>query len=310
MENTVKSENQPLVSVGIPTYNRPEGLKRTLECITGQTYKNLEIIISDNCSTDPKVEAVVKQLQKQDNRIQYFKQIKNFGLGNNFKFVLEKATGEYFMWAADDDEWDYQFVEVCIENIGNACSIMTGFVTVNRVRNSTIVNKRPHLSINNTIYKNIVEFLTFMASSLYYGLHKRESIIEILNEKTFDFFDCYFVLKQIVNKSFITLPNLLLYRAGIDSYEHIKKPIIKKTKKLFSYLPFLKRSSYLIVRSKKLKLIEKIKVLIILLNKASNLFVDHERGFRPFQVNLMLLVCIFFRLLFKIYKILKIKKFR
>ena len=37
-------ENQPLVSVGIPTYNRPEGLRQTLDCITFQTYKNLEII--------------------------------------------------------------------------------------------------------------------------------------------------------------------------------------------------------------------------------------------------------------------------
>jgi glycosyltransferase involved in cell wall biosynthesis len=54
-------ENEPLVSVGIPCYNRPEGLKRTLECITGQTYKNLEIIVSDNCSPDPEVERVGRE---------------------------------------------------------------------------------------------------------------------------------------------------------------------------------------------------------------------------------------------------------
>ncbi|MBU4370171.1 glycosyltransferase [Patescibacteria group bacterium] len=46
----MNNNNQQLVSVGIPTYNRPESLRRTLECITSQTYKNLEIIISDNCS--------------------------------------------------------------------------------------------------------------------------------------------------------------------------------------------------------------------------------------------------------------------
>ena len=40
----------PMVTVGIPTFNRPEGLERTLACITKQTYTNLEIIVSDNCS--------------------------------------------------------------------------------------------------------------------------------------------------------------------------------------------------------------------------------------------------------------------
>ena len=52
----VQRTRQPLVSVGIPTYNRPEGLRRTLECITKQTYKNLEIIVSNNCSSGPEIE--------------------------------------------------------------------------------------------------------------------------------------------------------------------------------------------------------------------------------------------------------------
>jgi len=119
-ENLVKSENQPLVSVGIPTYNRPEGFKRTLGCITGQTYKNPEIIVSDNCSPDPKVEAVVKEFQKQDNRIQYFRQTENFGGANNFKFILEKATGEYFIWTVDvlfPNLFDFRFYSKKNENI-------------------------------------------------------------------------------------------------------------------------------------------------------------------------------------------------
>jgi glycosyltransferase involved in cell wall biosynthesis len=49
----------PLVSIGVPTYNRPLGIKRVLDCLTNQTYTNLEIVISDNCSTDPEVEKVI-----------------------------------------------------------------------------------------------------------------------------------------------------------------------------------------------------------------------------------------------------------
>lgn len=59
----------PLVSVGIPTYNRPEGLRQTLECITRQTYKNLEIIVSDNCSLESETEAIVREFMAKDSHI-------------------------------------------------------------------------------------------------------------------------------------------------------------------------------------------------------------------------------------------------
>jgi len=104
------ANSKPLVSVGIPAYNRPEGLKRTLESITGQTYRNLEIIVSDNCSPDPNVERIARDFEKLDNRIQYFRQTENAGAPSNFRFVLGKARGKYFMWVADDDFISEDFI--------------------------------------------------------------------------------------------------------------------------------------------------------------------------------------------------------
>ena len=101
----------PLVSVGIPTYNRPESLRRTLECITTQTYTNLEIIVSDNCSAGDSTESLVQEYIKKDNRIFFYKQSENKGPVFNFKFVLSKSKGKYFMWAADDDKWSNYFIE-------------------------------------------------------------------------------------------------------------------------------------------------------------------------------------------------------
>ncbi len=97
---TISSSSQtPLVSVGIPTFNHPDGLRRTLRCIVEQSYGNLEIIVSDNCSPGSETEAVVREFCLKDNRIQYFRQDTNKGPAFNFRFVLEKATGEYFMFA-------------------------------------------------------------------------------------------------------------------------------------------------------------------------------------------------------------------
>ena len=106
----MKNNKTALVSVGIPTYNRPDGLERTLKCITNQTYKNLEIVVSDNCSTDLHIQKLVKSIQEKDSRVHYFRQKENIGSFSNFKFVLEQSTGEYFMWAADDDTWEDFYV--------------------------------------------------------------------------------------------------------------------------------------------------------------------------------------------------------
>ena len=86
-----------VLSLGIPTDNRPVGLRRTLECITGQIYKNLEIVVSNNCSPGMDTEPVVRDFMARDNRIRYYKQDINNGLTINFQFVIDKAIGEYFM---------------------------------------------------------------------------------------------------------------------------------------------------------------------------------------------------------------------
>lgn len=129
----------PLVSIGVPTYNRPEGLKRTLESLIKQTYSNIEIVISDNCSTNADVEKVIDKFLS-DKRIKYFKQPINKGAAYNFSFVLDKSTGKYFKFLADDDWLDNNYVESCLtfleENadysvaygIGNLISIEGEFI--------------------------------------------------------------------------------------------------------------------------------------------------------------------------------------
>lgn len=94
---------EPLVSIGIPTYCRPEELRRCLEGLIGQTYRNLEVIVSDNASPSDATAKVVNEFMQRDRRIQYFRQDENRGALFNFQFVLDKAIGEFFMWAADDD---------------------------------------------------------------------------------------------------------------------------------------------------------------------------------------------------------------
>jgi len=113
MRDNVAQNRKPLVTIAIPTYNRANSyLPQALGSALDQTYSDIEIIVSDNCSTD-NTAAVVGAVV--DRRIQYFRQAKNIGANDNFNFCLEQARGDYFLLLHDDDMIDQDFVEACME---------------------------------------------------------------------------------------------------------------------------------------------------------------------------------------------------
>lgn len=143
------SENNTLVTIGIPTYNRAGGyLRNVIERSLGQTYQNLEIIVSDNCSSDETPE-VVKSFD--DSRLNYYRHEKNIGAINNFNFCLNQAGGEYFLLFHDDDQIDWDFIEVCMSSLKEgqtAGAIITGVRTIDEHDNvlSEISNNAGSLS--------------------------------------------------------------------------------------------------------------------------------------------------------------------
>ncbi len=109
----MQKSTEPKVSIGIPVFNGAKTLAKTIEAAINQDYTNLEIIISDNCSTDG-TQAIAEAFQSRDSRIKYIRQEKNYGMTNNFSKVFEYATGEFFMWAAHDDLHEPTFISKCL----------------------------------------------------------------------------------------------------------------------------------------------------------------------------------------------------
>ncbi len=97
----------------MPVYNGERFLKEAINSLRAQTFTDWKIFISDDSSTDS-TETICKEFVKDDSRITYFKQEKNIGMFANFKFVLDKANTEYFMWAAQDDLWEEKYLETCL----------------------------------------------------------------------------------------------------------------------------------------------------------------------------------------------------
>lgn len=106
--------NQPLVTVYIPTYNRINLLKRAVKSVQDQTYKNLEIIIVDDCSTDGTPEYLV-HLAQEDTRVRYFLKETNSGACMSRNIAIENAKGEFITGLDDDDMFEKKRIEKFIQ---------------------------------------------------------------------------------------------------------------------------------------------------------------------------------------------------
>jgi glycosyltransferase involved in cell wall biosynthesis len=107
----------PRISVGLPTYNRPEFLALALENLRRQTFQDFEVIISDNASPDQRVRQMCEELSLADPRFRYVRQAVNIGIEANFWFVYREARSPLFMWAADDDLRSPSFIERGVESL-------------------------------------------------------------------------------------------------------------------------------------------------------------------------------------------------
>jgi glycosyltransferase involved in cell wall biosynthesis len=104
---------EPLVSVGIPTFNRAAKLTRAVESVLAQTHRNLELVISDNASDDG-TEAFCRALCEREGRVRYLRSPVNLGPTANFNILFGELRGDYAMLLSDDDWLDHSYIASCL----------------------------------------------------------------------------------------------------------------------------------------------------------------------------------------------------
>ncbi len=100
----------PRVTVGMPVRNGEVFISGGIESLLGQSFGDLELVISDNASTDG-TQAICEEYARRDPRVRYQRLDRNQGLQANFGRLIDEARGPYFMWAGHDDWWDPAYVE-------------------------------------------------------------------------------------------------------------------------------------------------------------------------------------------------------
>lgn len=103
----------PLVSIAIPNYNYGRYLKECVDSALAQTYPAIQVVVSDNASTDGSWE--ILQAYRDDPRVRIFRQEATLPVGNHFGFVLYWCDGEYVVLLSSDDALKPEFVARTLE---------------------------------------------------------------------------------------------------------------------------------------------------------------------------------------------------
>lgn len=145
---------EKLVSICIPTYNAEKTIEKTLQSILDQTYRNLEIIIVDNTSTDNTL-SILKKFK--DFRIKIYKNKKNIGAEHNWTKCVKLAKGDYIAIFHADDIYNHRIIEKQIKILENYPSVLAVFTMADYINNYDKIiggcNLPPELK-----HKNIYNF--------------------------------------------------------------------------------------------------------------------------------------------------------
>lgn len=177
--------SMPLVSVGIPTFNRSSSVTKSIKSVLQQTYPNIQLIISDNASTD-ETQSICEKYSTEDHRVTYIRQEHNLGATNNFAEVLRYSTGEFFMWLGDDDWIDDRYISECVKELVKHVdySLVSGkplfYVNQKFAYEDIVFNL-----VQEDRCERLISYYTHVGENgIFYGLMRRDQISRIPITKT------------------------------------------------------------------------------------------------------------------------------
>lgn len=165
------------VTIGIPVYNGGASLGETLESCSRLPEDLFRVIVSDNCSIDNTYDIAQRYASDKKN-ISVFRQDKNLGASNNFRFLLDACETEYFMWLAGDDvitSLDWAEIEGKFTEFKDAIAIAP-YALVDNI-GSQIPDRGNQNLTNENLFKNLLNFLWKPGvNSRFYSIYKVEAL--------------------------------------------------------------------------------------------------------------------------------------
>ena len=249
---------EPIITIGLPSYNGEKTIRRTIESILAQTVTNFKLIISDDKSTDSTPQ-ICREYEKKDKRIKFIQKNKNEGWIKNFSFLAKKSNTKYFVWISQDDYWDKQFIEKNLNFLETNPKIVGSISDIElfgkNIKNYEIEGKDEFIEIKNSKPKivrsikgtyeqkirNVMEFNWIVN---FYSIFRTKELQVSLIDDNFISWDFAITLNIIKFGDLHVLDEILGYRdtEGVTSQKSFIN--VLKTQKLgwfktyFPYIPF------------------------------------------------------------------------
>lgn len=177
---------QPLVSIIIPVYNGSNYMREAIDSALAQTYKNIEVIVINDGSTDDG--ATDEVAKSYGNKIRYFEK-ENGGVSSALNFGIEKMSGEYFSWLSHDDVYDENKVMLQVDALNKHNAVVNTIVCCNYI----------HIDENS-------QPLVGHTCKSYFETNKMYNAAEVLT---------YLLTKQSFNGCCLLLPKRVFFDCGM-----------------------------------------------------------------------------------------------
>lgn len=205
----------PLVSIGVPVYNGARFLSQALDSLLGQSMSNLELIISDNASTDD-TEAICRAYAAKDARVRYFRQTVNIGAPQNWNFVAKQARGRYFKWSSANDFCPPDMVEKCVAVMEAGAGVVLCYGKTCLIDEET--GKREEYAHDIAVIEDLphARFRTqsraLALNNAQSGLIRAEALRRTRYDRSYPGGDVVLMAELALQGKFVLLPDELLYR--------------------------------------------------------------------------------------------------
>ena len=230
-----------VISIAMATYNGEKFLREQIDSILDQTYKDIELVICDDCSKDSTRE-ILKEYEKKDSRVKLFFNEQNLGFKKNFEKAISLCNGEYVALSDQDDVWELTKLEDSLKVFENENVKMTSTNSLFTDENLNSLNRtmKDHLGISTVpqgkeaLIKHLIHHNFIQGSTI---LAKRDFINSCLPipEKVI-FHDWWFGLNAALEDSFIyTDKATLKYRQNENTVTDHSKITFKDKLKPVEY---------------------------------------------------------------------------
>ncbi|MGH8643652.1 MAG: glycosyltransferase family 2 protein [Gammaproteobacteria bacterium] len=199
----------------MPVYNGASYIKEAIDSILSQSFDDLELIISDNASTD-ETEEICRACTALDRRVRFVRNPRNIGASDNYNAVYRLSTGQYFKWASSNDLCAQSFIADCVEILDRHSEVVLCYPKTKlfstSVAQAVEYEDELDLTSENPVARFSCVYSRMRLNNIMNGLVRAEVLSKTPLIKPFFSSDVCLMAELALYGKFYEVPNYLFFR--------------------------------------------------------------------------------------------------